>query len=267
MAFSHKEQKQLRSIIKEYYGNIQYFAYNYAHNIYSIPEVRNAIEFVADVFSTIPMYHKRVDKSGNVTYLEDSLSRVLTLKPNPLQNATQFWKTVITDLLLDSNRFIEPIFSNLTGELLYLLPMPFRMFELSITNNIPYVTFRDSPNESRYLLDNLIYLNRFNPSLAGGVGSNLGLYETVIEALGNQIVNVASPKKVRALLQSSGPGQGQLKKQDRTGTMRMAEVLLTCTPGSSPAIVPTARPPSTASAMYSRLISSTKNTCFHIIKN
>jgi HK97 family phage portal protein len=107
----------------------------------------------------------------------------------------------------------------MTGELLYLLPMPFRMFELSISSNIPYVTFRDSPNESKYMLDDLIYLNRFNPSLAGGVGSNLGLYETVIEALGNQIVNVASPKKVRALLQGKTGGMGQLKDKDRKGTM------------------------------------------------
>ena len=45
------------------------------------------------------------------------------------------------------------------------------------------------------------------------------MYETVLKSLGEQIVNVASPKKPRAILQSSLSGQGGLKERDRTGVM------------------------------------------------
>ena len=116
--FNRKQKKQLRSIIKEYYGgNIRYFVWNYTKGMYDIPEVRNAVECVADIFSSIPIYHKRVDKNGNVVYLEDALSRVLTIKPNELQNATQFWKSVITQLLVENNVFIEPTYNYMDGSL------------------------------------------------------------------------------------------------------------------------------------------------------
>ena len=46
------------------------------------------------------------------------------------------------------------------------------------------------------------------------------MYETVLKSLGEQIVNVANPKKPRAILQSNQVGQGQLKDKDRTGTMK-----------------------------------------------
>lgn len=75
-----KEKMQVRSIIREYYGNnASYFAYNYAQNIYNIPEVRTAIESFADIFSTIPIYRERVRKDGSIEYFDDT---VLTMKPN-----------------------------------------------------------------------------------------------------------------------------------------------------------------------------------------
>ena len=220
--FNRKQKKQLRSIIKEYYGgNIRYFVWNYTKGMYDIPEVRNAIECVADIFSAIPMYHKRVDKNGNVTYFEDSLARVLTIKPNELQNATQFWKTIITQLLVENNVFIEPIYNYLDGNLKDLYPLPVKDFDFELENGAAYVQFYDAPKTpaKKYNLGNIIYLSRFC-KLIGGEKSNLGLYEKVLKSLGEQIVNVASPKKVRALLQGKGSGLGQLKDRDKEGTMK-----------------------------------------------
>lgn len=220
--FNRKQKRQLRSIIREYYGdNIRYFIYNYTQNMYDIPEVRNAIETVADIFSAVPMYHKRVDKNGNVTYLEDGLSKVLTISTNELQNASQFWKTVISQLLVENNVFIEPYYDYDTGLLSRMYPLPIKNFNFELENGRAFVQFYDAPKTpaKKYNLANLIYLSRFC-KLAGGDKSDLGLYKTVLQSLGEQIVNVASPKKVRALLQGKVGGMGQLKDRDKEGTMK-----------------------------------------------
>lgn len=217
----NKKQKEIRSIISNYYGgDWKYFVWNYANQIYDIPEVRTAIEKVADIFSCVPIWHKRVDKEGNVTYIEDATARVLTYQPNPLQNGTQFIKNLITDLLVQNDAFAEPIFDTKTGALSQLYPLPVRNKQLSLENNQGYVQFFDARNnpEKKYNLKSLIYLNRFS-TLSGGTKNNLGLYETVLKSLGEQIVNVASPKKPRAILQSNQIGQGQLKDKDKTGVM------------------------------------------------
>lgn len=215
------KKKQVQDIINTYYGgNWQYFVWNYANQIYNIPEVKCAIEKIADIFSSVDIYNERVDKNGNVQYLEDATNRILKYKPNPLQNATQFYKNVITKLLLDNNVFIEPVF-DMTGNLKALYPLPTRNFQLSMDNNDKnaYVQFYDAyknPQE-KYNLNDIIYLNRFN-TLSGGQQSNdMGLYEKVLQSLSEKIVNDASPNKPRALLQSNQIGEGQLKDKDKKG--------------------------------------------------
>lgn len=219
--FSRSKKTEYRSIIKEYYGNnINYFTWNLANNIYNIPEVRNAIEAFTSIFSTIPIWHKRINKNGEVEYYDnDYIKKILTLKPNPLQNASQFWNSIITDLLLYNNVFIEPIFDYSNGYLKYLYELPNKSIQFSIQADNAYVQFYDGASAGAiYNLKSLIYLNRFS-NTKGGERTNLGLYETVINSLGEQIVNVANPKKVRALLQGNSMGAGQIKDKDRVGAM------------------------------------------------
>ncbi len=220
---SRKTNKQLQDIIiKNYGGDWRYFVYDYANNIYNIPEVRTAIEKVSDIFASVPVYHKRLNKNGQVTYIEDATSRVLNYYPNPLQNGTQFIKTVVTNLMLHNNAFIEPIFETESGKLLQLYPLPYRNPELSVneTGRKGYVKFKDAKTdtEKKYDLDSVIYLNRF-ATLSGGTSNNIGLYETVLKSLAEQIVNDADPRKPRAILQSNQMGQGALKEADKKGTM------------------------------------------------
>lgn len=216
MGLFKKRQKNVKSIIKEYYGgNKGYFLYNYASNIYNIPEVRTAIETFANIFTTIPIYKERVDKQGNIKYFE---SKVLTVQANPLQNATQFWREVITRLMTQNNVFIEPVFDSNTGNLKAIYVLPFTSFEFNLlSDDEATVTFTEI--QKTYRLKDLIYLNRFS-FLSGGAKNNLGLYETVIQALAQQALNVADPKKVRALLQSKTGTTGNFKPTDKTGAMK-----------------------------------------------
>lgn len=217
-----KTEKEVRYIIKEIYGDdIRLFSYNYAKNIYSIPEVRTAIEAIADIFATIPIYHKVVNKeSGEASYLEDATTYVLQVRPNKLQNGVQFWKNVISQLLLENNVFIEPIYDE-TGNLCEIYPLPFNKFEFELNEKIATVKFFDIPNVSykKYNLSDLVYVNRFS-SLNGGKETNLGLYETVMQALSNQILKVTAPKKVKAILQGTLGSTPNIKDKDRKGTMK-----------------------------------------------
>lgn len=219
---SKKTNKELKDvIIKTYNGDWRYFLWNYANQIYDIPEVRTAIEKISDIFASIPVYHKRLDSNGEVTYMEDATSRILNYKPNPLQNSSQFIKTVVTNLLIYNNAFVEPVFDTESGKLRQLYPLPFKDSILSVdtTGTKGYVQFKDHTNpEKKYDLDNVIYLSRFC-SLSGGDKNNLGLYETVLKSLGEQIVNVADPRKPRAILQSNQIGTGMLKERDKQGAM------------------------------------------------
>ncbi|MCX4384548.1 MAG: phage portal protein [Clostridia bacterium] len=215
---SKKAKRELRSIVMEMYGgNALAFAKHYASNIYSIPEVRTAIETFADIFSTIPRYFKRENKDGHVEYYENAASRVINLKPNKLQNATQFWKNAISSLMLYSNVFIEPTYNSKSGELEQLYVLPHDRFDFKLYEERATVTFLSLGKT--YDLDDLIYLNRF-PTLSGGQKNDLGLYETVIQALANQAINVADPKKVRAILQAGVGTQGNLKDRDKDGVLK-----------------------------------------------
>ena len=111
-------QPSIRSILMEYYGgNVGWFAYSYASSMYNIPSVRTAIQTFADIFSTIPRYIERVDKEGHVEYFETAESRVINMRANHLQNATQFWVNLITALMLHSNVFVEPVFGQKSGRM------------------------------------------------------------------------------------------------------------------------------------------------------
>lgn len=209
---------ELRTIIKEYYGNNPlFFARSYAAKIYDIPEVRTAIESFSNIFASIPKYVERFGKNGNIEYLDNATSKVLTLRANPLQNATQFWKNLVTRLLLDNNVFVEPIWDYSTGNLTSLYILPNDNFKFDLKGDNATVTFTGV--NKTYSLSKLIYLNRFS-SITGGSNNSLGLYETVLQSLMQQAINVASPNKVKAFLQGKQSTSPLLKEKDRTGTMQ-----------------------------------------------
>ena len=216
--------KEVRSVVQNFYGgDYNWFVWNYANQIYNIPEVRSAIEKISDIFSSMPIYHRVTDKSGYSVYKNDPTIRVLTYKPNPAQNGSQFIKEAVTRLLLDNNVFIEPLFDySKRGALKSIYVIPSSYFRIEMAENLSkaYVQFLDAKNNptTRYNLNDVIYISRFC-SLFGSGENKLGLYETVLKSLAEQIVNVARPDKPRAILQSNQTGQGQLKEKDKKGTM------------------------------------------------
>lgn len=214
-------KRQVRSMIKTLYGGSPaYFLYNYVQNIYNIPEVRTAISLFGKIVSTVPIWHERESKDGEVEFFTNE---VLSLQANPVQNASQFWEEVTTRYFLNNNVFIEPVWDNATGKLkhLYVLPINYGGFEIKfLSENKATVTF--SALNKTIDLDNLIYISRYS-FLSGGAQNQLGLYETVIQALAKQALNVADPRKVRAIMQGKMSGNSNLKDRDSKGEMKTLE--------------------------------------------
>lgn len=225
-----KQERSYRYIMSNYYGNdFNLFIWDYAKQIYNIPEVRTAIETISQMFSTIPIYHKIVNKDGQVSYIDDDrfrINAVLNYQANPVQNSIAFWQSCITKLLLENNAFIEPI-SDTAGRLdkLYLLPYTNGQFRLSIDRDNAYAEFMTEPSvvKEKHNLKDIIYLSRFC-NMSGGKMNNLGLYETVVQALGQKIVNICNPKKVKAILQGKLGTSPQLKPEDKRGVMENVRV-------------------------------------------
>ena len=218
---SRKDRKKFaetRSIISEYYGgDYDMFLWSYARSIEKIPEVRIAINTVAEYFSTMPIYHKVISDKGTIQKItkgSDDINYVLGYKPNVLQNSIQFWQSCVTQLLLENNIFIEPEYGS-DGRLEQLYLLPYKEFQFSLENKKAYVTFLEEKPQKKHNMRNLIYISRFC-NLAGGKKNDLGLYEQVIQAMNTQILNYCNPKKVKALMTGKMMG-GQLKQADKKG--------------------------------------------------
>ena len=212
-----ESQPSIRSILMEYYGgNVGWFAYSYASSMYNIPSVRTAIQTFAEIFSTIPRYIERVDKEGHIEYFETAESRVINMRANHLQNATQFWVNLITALMLHSNVFVEPVFGQKSGKLEQLYVLPNDQFDFTLYQNRATVTFLRIGKT--YDMKDLIYLNRFS-ALGGGQKNDLGLFETVIQALMEQAIAAADPNKPKAFIQAETGRQSQVRDEDKKGVM------------------------------------------------
>jgi len=217
---SKRKDMELRSIISDYYSKyIPLLARDYAYSAYDIPEVRTAVDFICRKIICIPKYHQRISPTTQeATYYSDEIGIVLDLKPNPLQNASQFWTSVITDLLLNGSVFLEPIFDGM-GNLLYLYKLPLKSYQMTLDESGAWVQFFDEFKhpDRKYNMNSVIYLNRYS-NTTGGKETNLGIYPQVIQALEKQIINTADPKKVRALIQKKFAG-GNIKERDKKGDM------------------------------------------------
>ncbi|MDF2802335.1 MAG: phage-related protein [Anaerocolumna sp.] len=102
--------------------------------LYDIPEVRTAINFVAEKVGSIPFYHIRADTEGNMDMVNDSFQYVLTVRTNKYQGPQVFWTQMITNYLTNNNAFAMPEWND-NGTLSALYPLPFRHFDFAQDEN------------------------------------------------------------------------------------------------------------------------------------
>ena len=182
--------------------------------LYDIPEVRTAINFVAEKIGSIPFYHARADTEGNISAINDKLNFVLTVRTNPYHCPQVFWTQVITTLLLTNNSFIMPDWDD-NGNLRALYPLPFTQFEFSQDKDGRLIiTFTSSGGYSFYY-DDIIHLQRFPTQKGGAPRQAIGNYEEIVNTMQTQAVTDSkNSQRIAALLQvkTQLKGSDMLKK-------------------------------------------------------
>lgn len=169
--------------------------------LYDIPEVRTAINFVAEKVGSVPFYHIRTDTEGNITTVYDRYQFVMEIRTNPYHCPQVFWTQVITTLLLTNNSFIMPDWSD-NGNLRALYPLPFTQFEFSQnTEGRLIITFSSNGPYSFYY-DDIIHLQRFPTQKGGALRQAVGNYEQIVNTMQAQAVKDSeNSQRIAALLQ------------------------------------------------------------------
>ncbi len=167
--------------------------------LYDIPEIRTAINFVAEKVGSIPFYHMRIDAEENSTQINDRFQFVLTVRTNPYQGPQVFWTHVMTTLLLTNNCFIMPEWDN-KGVLKWLWPLPFTRGEFSQNKDGKIIVTLGGSYPFYY--DDLVHLQRFPDGKQGAQKQAVGNYEQIVNTMQNQAVKDSeNSQRIAALLQ------------------------------------------------------------------
>jgi len=178
--------------------------------IYDIPEIRTAINFVAEKIASVPFYHIRADTEGNIAMINDSFQNVLTVRTNKYQGPQVFWTQMITNYLVANNAFAMPEWNNNgTLDSIYVLPFTqFQFFQDDMGRLI--ITFNGDSSFSFYY-DDIIHLQRFPTNKGGASKQATGNYTTMVGTMQNQAVKDSeTSNRIAALLQV----KSQLKVTD-----------------------------------------------------
>lgn len=178
--------------------------------IYDIPEIRTAINFVAEKIASTPLYHIRADTEGNIAMINDSVQNVLTIRTNKYQGPQVFWTQMITNYLVANNAFGMPEWNN-NGTLDSIYVLPFTQFEFFQDDDGKLIiTFNGNSTYSFYY-DDIIHLQRFPTAKGGASKQATGNYTTMVGAMQNQAVKDSeTSNRIQALLQV----KSQLKNSD-----------------------------------------------------
>ncbi len=180
---------------------------NISKDLYNIPEIRTAINFVAEKLASIQLQHVRIDLDGNLDVINDKVNYVLNVRSNQYQCPQVFWTYVYTRLLIANNVFIAPEWDE-SGQLQALYPLPFTSFEFTRDENGKLIIFFNSTEYSFYYED-IIHLQRFPVIKGGSKTQATGNYIEIVNTLQSQAVkDSVNANRIMALIKTVIPLKG-----------------------------------------------------------
>lgn len=170
-------------------------------DLYNIPEVRTAINFIAEKAASVPLYHIREDEEGNITNVKDKINFALTVRMNQKQGPQVFWTEAYTRALLYNNCFILPEWTD-DGQITRYHILPFYLFEfITDKEGKLKIRFAGAGNYEFYYED-IIHLQRFPGPKGGAQKQATSNYIQIVKTIQNQAVKDSETSgRIAALLQ------------------------------------------------------------------
>lgn len=189
--------------------------------LYSIPEIRTAINFIAEKTASVPLRHVRVGGAGELLPLDDAVQRALAVRPNPYNTPQAFINVIVTRLLVNGHAYVYPEWEGKYLKGLFPLPFTSHEMETDKATGMTWILFNSDTGKMKFMLDDLIILSRF-PAL--GEGRNLTTYTdpvsnyvTILGTIqGQAVTDVETAGRVTGLIRSKIPlvGEDMQKKLD-----------------------------------------------------
>lgn len=169
--------------------------------ITDIPEIRTAINSIAERVASVPWAHVRVTADGSYKPLAGPIHNALTLRPNPMNTPQSNMTLIVTRMLLYNNAYVMPEWDE-SGNLKWLWPLPFSSHEVVNKDGAVYLRFMGIAGGYEFPWQDIIHLQRF-PNGKGGIGTQAtSNYETILNAIEQQaVVDAANSNKLSLLLQ------------------------------------------------------------------
>lgn len=182
----------------------------FGREIYDIPEIRNAVNKVAEKIAMVPFDHVRQDQKGSKDTVFDSIHYVLKVRANRYQTPTAFKTCMSTRLYLYNNAFVLPEWDR-NGNLTALWPLPFSRCEYKTDREgMTWIVFQAMDGPWEFPAEDIIHLMRFPDLKHGTYKQATGDYLQVVKSLQNQAVKDAEASgKINAIMKTTS----DLKKE------------------------------------------------------
>lgn len=172
-------------------------------SLYNIPEVRTAINSVAETVGRVPFYHIRADNAGNIDRQFNRMDYVLTIRTNPYMSASVFLTYMATRVLLTNNAFAFPEWDD-SGKIKWIFPLPYDNYQMSRgSDNRLYITFNGTHT---FPYEDIIHFQRFPTDRGGSMGQATGNYVNIVNTLQDQAVKDSETSgRIAAILKTKIP--------------------------------------------------------------
>ena len=176
-------------------------------------DIRACVDTIARNAAKMHPKHIR-DSKGKFEIVNDNLYRLLSKKPNELQNAFQFYYKVVSDLELYNNSYIY-IQRDENFKVTGLYPLSYRTIKLYEYDDKLYIQFKFGNSKERFVAyNNCIHLTRFSSDdgLFGGSTEPIVKTLSIKHVLDEGIVNaIKTTSAIKGVVKST---QAMLKPED-----------------------------------------------------
>ncbi len=176
-------------------------------------DIRACVDTIARNAAKMHPKHIR-DSKGKFEIVNDNLYKLLSKKPNELQNAFQFYYRVVSDLELYNNSYIY-IQRDENFKVTGLYPLSYRTIKLYEYDDKLYIQFKFGNSKERFVAyNNCIHLTRFSSDdgLFGGSTEPIVKTLSIKHVLDEGIVNaIKTTSAIKGVVKST---QAMLKPED-----------------------------------------------------